>query len=122
MAPFLDEFVLPVPQDEIERYRNIAREARRIWRQGSALEYRERTAGNMRAKVGIPRTHRGEHARKEWGAFYAAGRRETRRDSGFRMDSFRVLRHGDDADRQSSPTLAQKKPPKQRCGRVRDES
>jgi uncharacterized protein YbaA (DUF1428 family) len=52
MAPFLDEFVLPVPQDEIERYRNIAREARRIWRQGSALEYRERTAGNMRAKNG----------------------------------------------------------------------
>jgi uncharacterized protein YbaA (DUF1428 family) len=52
MAPFLDEFVLPVPQDEIDRYRNIAREARKIWRQGGALEYRERTAGNMRAKNG----------------------------------------------------------------------
>jgi uncharacterized protein YbaA (DUF1428 family) len=52
MAPFLDEFVLPFPQDEIERYRNIAREARKIWREGGRLEYRERTAGNMRAKNG----------------------------------------------------------------------
>jgi uncharacterized protein YbaA (DUF1428 family) len=38
---YVDGFVLPVPQENLQAYRRLARKAGRIWREHGALEYRE---------------------------------------------------------------------------------
>ncbi len=39
--PYVDGFVLPVPQENLQAYRRIAQKAGKIWREHGALEYRE---------------------------------------------------------------------------------
>jgi uncharacterized protein YbaA (DUF1428 family) len=41
MSTYVDGFVLPVPKDNIEKYREIATMASAIWKEHGALEYRE---------------------------------------------------------------------------------
>lgn len=41
MSKYLDGFVVPVPKDGIEKYRQLATQASKIWLEYGALEYRE---------------------------------------------------------------------------------
>lgn len=50
MAHYVDGFVLPVPTDKIETYRQIAGKAGRIWKEHGALEYRECAGDDLDAK------------------------------------------------------------------------
>lgn len=41
MSHYVDGFVLPLPKDKVEKYREIAEKASKIWLEYGALEYRE---------------------------------------------------------------------------------
>jgi uncharacterized protein YbaA (DUF1428 family) len=41
MTRYVDAFVLPVPKDRLEEYREIAEAAGKVWREYGALEYFE---------------------------------------------------------------------------------
>ncbi len=49
MARYVDGFVLPVPKDNIDAYRKIARKAGKIWKEYGALEYIECVADDVKA-------------------------------------------------------------------------
>jgi uncharacterized protein YbaA (DUF1428 family) len=38
---YVDGFVLPVPQDQLQTYRKLARKAGKVWREHGALQYIE---------------------------------------------------------------------------------
>lgn len=38
---YVDGFVVPVPKDKIENYRNIAQKAGEVWKEHGALSYKE---------------------------------------------------------------------------------
>jgi uncharacterized protein YbaA (DUF1428 family) len=44
---YVDGFVLPVPRDNLEKYRELARQAGAVWREYGALEYRECVADDV---------------------------------------------------------------------------
>ncbi|MGJ7491890.1 DUF1428 domain-containing protein [Variovorax sp. ZT4R33] len=48
MPRYVDGFVLPVPKDNIEAYRKVARKAGKIWREHGALEYVECIADDVK--------------------------------------------------------------------------
>ena len=39
--PYVDGFVLPVPEKKLDAYRRMARKAGKVWREHGALEYHE---------------------------------------------------------------------------------
>jgi len=41
MAQYVDGFVVPLPKQNVDAYRRLARKAGKIWREHGALEYRE---------------------------------------------------------------------------------
>jgi uncharacterized protein YbaA (DUF1428 family) len=41
MAQYVDGFVIPLPKENVDAYRRLARKAGKIWREHGALEYRE---------------------------------------------------------------------------------
>jgi uncharacterized protein YbaA (DUF1428 family) len=41
MTPYIDGFVLPVPRDQLETYREVAEKVAEIWREHGALDYLE---------------------------------------------------------------------------------
>ncbi len=45
---YVDGFVLPVPKRNIEKYREIATQAGKVWREHGALEYRECVADDVK--------------------------------------------------------------------------
>ena len=47
MANYVDGFVIPLPKDNLDAYRRIARKAGKIWREHGALEYRECVADDV---------------------------------------------------------------------------
>jgi uncharacterized protein YbaA (DUF1428 family) len=47
MAQYVDGFILPVPQDNLDAYLRIARESGEIWREHGALEVRECVADDV---------------------------------------------------------------------------
>ena len=47
--PYVDGYVLPVPKANIEKYRELATRAARIWREHGALEYRECIADDVKS-------------------------------------------------------------------------
>ena len=51
--PYVDGFVLPVPQKNLQAYRRIAQKAGRIWREHGALEYRECSGDDLDVKFGV---------------------------------------------------------------------
>jgi uncharacterized protein YbaA (DUF1428 family) len=48
MARYVDGFVVPVPADNVEAYRRMARRAGKIWREYGALEYVECLADDVK--------------------------------------------------------------------------
>ena len=48
MGKYVDGFVLPVPKDRVEDYREIAQRAGEIWREYGALEYYECVAEDVK--------------------------------------------------------------------------
>jgi uncharacterized protein YbaA (DUF1428 family) len=50
MSTYVDGFVLPVPKDNLERYREIATKASAIWKEHGALEYRECVGDDLEIK------------------------------------------------------------------------
>lgn len=47
MAGYVDGFVIPVPQDQLDAYRRLARKAGKIWLEYGALEYVECVADDV---------------------------------------------------------------------------
>ncbi len=45
---YVDGFVVPVPEKNLEDYRKLARKAGKIWREHGALEYRECVADDVK--------------------------------------------------------------------------
>ena len=45
---YVDGFVVPVPKENIEAYRAVARLAGEVWREHGALEYRECIADDVK--------------------------------------------------------------------------
>ncbi|MEM9658809.1 MAG: DUF1428 domain-containing protein, partial [Planctomycetota bacterium] len=41
MAPYIDGFVLPVPRDHLETYREVAEQVAAVWQEHGALSYSE---------------------------------------------------------------------------------
>jgi uncharacterized protein YbaA (DUF1428 family) len=56
MALYVDGFVLPVPKENVEAYRKIARKAGKVWRDHGALDYKECVGDDMDVKFGVPFT------------------------------------------------------------------
>ena len=50
MPHYIDGFLLPVPKDKIDVYRQIAEEAGKIWREHGALEYLECVGDDLDVK------------------------------------------------------------------------
>jgi uncharacterized protein YbaA (DUF1428 family) len=50
MSHYVDGFVIPVPKDNIETYRQIAEEAGKIWKEHGALEYYECVGDDLDVK------------------------------------------------------------------------
>lgn len=46
--PYVDGFILPVPNNNREKYLEIARQCGKIWREHGALEYRECVADDVK--------------------------------------------------------------------------
>ena len=53
---YVDGFVLPVPEKNLDAYRRMARKAGKIWREHGALEYRECVGDDLDVKMGTPFT------------------------------------------------------------------
>jgi uncharacterized protein YbaA (DUF1428 family) len=47
--PYVDGFVLPVPQDRLGDYRKLARKAGKVWMEHGALQYVECVADDVQA-------------------------------------------------------------------------
>ncbi len=54
MSKYIDGFVLPIPKDKIEAYREIASKAAAIWKEHGALEYIEAVGEDLDAKDLVP--------------------------------------------------------------------
>jgi len=50
MSKYIDGFVLPVPKDKLETYRDIAEKAGQIWKEHGALEYIECVGDDLEVK------------------------------------------------------------------------
>jgi uncharacterized protein YbaA (DUF1428 family) len=48
MGRYVDGFVLPVPKDKVEAYRQIAQAAGEVWREHGALDYVECVADDVK--------------------------------------------------------------------------
>jgi uncharacterized protein YbaA (DUF1428 family) len=48
MPRYVDGFVVPVPKDKIDAYREMAEKAGRIWKEHGALEFRECVAEDVK--------------------------------------------------------------------------
>ena len=50
MPHYIDGFVIPLPKEKIDQYREIAEQACKIWMEHGALEYRECIGDDMEVK------------------------------------------------------------------------
>ena len=48
MANYVDGFVLPLPKDNIDAYRRMARKAGKVWKEHGALDYKECIADDVK--------------------------------------------------------------------------
>ena len=53
MPRYVDGFVVPVPKDNLDAYRRMARKAGNIWKEYGALEYYECVGDDLAAKWGL---------------------------------------------------------------------
>jgi uncharacterized protein YbaA (DUF1428 family) len=54
MAHYIDGFVIPLPKKNVNAYRRMAQKAGRVWRDHSALEFRECVGDDLNIKIGLP--------------------------------------------------------------------
>ena len=54
MSHFIDGFVLPLPKDKIDKYREIAEKACKVWLEHGALEYRECVGEDLNIEGVLP--------------------------------------------------------------------
>lgn len=54
MAKYVDGFVLPLPKENLETYRKMARKAGKIWREHGALEFRECVGEDLDVQDVVP--------------------------------------------------------------------
>lgn len=54
--PYVDGFVLPVPEKNIAAYRKIARKACKIWMEYGAVQYCECVGDDLKPQWGLPFT------------------------------------------------------------------
>lgn len=52
--PYVDGFIVPVPQKKLDAYRRIARKAGKVWMEHGALEYRECISDDINTGFGMP--------------------------------------------------------------------
>jgi uncharacterized protein YbaA (DUF1428 family) len=52
--PYIDGFVLPVPEKNLSAYRRIAKLACKVWKEHGALEYRECVGDDLTVPMGVP--------------------------------------------------------------------
>lgn len=78
---YVDGFVLPIPKNKLQLYRQIARKAGKIWREHGALEYRECVGDDLRIKGVVPfprvvRLKRGETVAFSWITYKSRAQRD----------------------------------------------
>jgi uncharacterized protein YbaA (DUF1428 family) len=52
--PYVDGFVIPVPEDKIKAYQKVARAAGKIWMEYGALDYWECVGDDLKNDWGVP--------------------------------------------------------------------
>jgi uncharacterized protein YbaA (DUF1428 family) len=52
-VPYVDGFVVPVPKKNLDAYRQMSRDAGKIWRKHGALEYWECVGDDLAVKTGM---------------------------------------------------------------------
>ena len=50
---YIDGFVLPVPEKNLQAYRSIAQKAGKVWREHGALQYVEAAGDDLDVKFGV---------------------------------------------------------------------
>ena len=53
---YVDGFVVPVPENNLKRYKSIAQKAGKIWKEHGALEYIEAVGDDLENTFGVPFT------------------------------------------------------------------
>ena len=51
---YVDGFLLPIPEKNVEEYRRLARTAAKVWIEHGALEYRECAGDDLQVPMGVP--------------------------------------------------------------------
>jgi uncharacterized protein YbaA (DUF1428 family) len=54
--PYVDGFVLLVPEDKLDAYREMAETAAKVWIEHGALDYHECVGDDLKAEFGVPFT------------------------------------------------------------------
>jgi uncharacterized protein YbaA (DUF1428 family) len=54
MSKYIDGFVIPIPKEKIEQYREIATKAGALWKEHGALEYMETVGDDLDVKDLVP--------------------------------------------------------------------
>jgi uncharacterized protein YbaA (DUF1428 family) len=78
---YVDGFVLPIPKNKLQLYRQIARKAGKVWREHGALDYRECVGDDLRIKGVVPfprvvRLKRGETVAFSWITYKSRAHRD----------------------------------------------
>lgn len=50
--PYVDGFVIPIPKKNLDKYRRVARQAGKLWKEHGALEYCECVGDDLQTKFG----------------------------------------------------------------------
>jgi uncharacterized protein YbaA (DUF1428 family) len=79
--PYVDGYVLPVPEKHLQAYRRMAQKAGKIWREHGALEYRECVGDDLAVKKIVPfprlvRAKRGDTVVFAWIVFKSRAHRD----------------------------------------------
>ncbi|MBN1817956.1 MAG: DUF1428 domain-containing protein [Sedimentisphaerales bacterium] len=51
---YVDGYIVPVPKKKLKAYVRMAKKAGKIWREHSALDYKECAGEDLKSKYGIP--------------------------------------------------------------------
>jgi uncharacterized protein YbaA (DUF1428 family) len=110
MPHYVDGFLLLLPKDKIDRYRQIAEEAGKVWREHGALEYRECVGDDLDVQDQVPfprviETKPGETVVFAWIVFESREQRDPGqrqgdggpadgKHGGEKRDAFRFQAHG----------------------------
>jgi uncharacterized protein YbaA (DUF1428 family) len=81
MALYVDGFLIPIPKKNLARYRRLAAQAGKVWRELGALEYRECVGDDLaiQGMIGFPRragTKPGETVLFSWITYRSRAHRD----------------------------------------------